>query len=211
MEAASRAPAAAREAIEAWSEVDLHADLRAVLNRLATCNEATQEVWSRLPADRAGPVITLALLAYAAVMDVRMQVLTKAKVKSEAADLAANALRLANSLATDMVFEQRISSSGVPITLAQFIELLRDTARYFDGLDAEARDFVRSLRLPRISRKRSIPDAPQIHFARVMGRGMRQLFGTPKDAAIAALTNVVFDRVNNPIDIEAVKQWRRAR
>jgi hypothetical protein len=203
-------PTTARDTIAAWLDGDiLPADFRAVALRLAAWDDQMREVWTRVPPDRSGFLITAALTAYAVVQDMRMPAAPK-RAKFDP-NLAACARRLANDLSNPTIFAERLAATGLPITLQQYVALLQETARYYDDLDAEARRFVRSLRVPRFSRKRGLALALEIQFARTLGAWFKRGFGAPMDAAVAAMTSVVFDRIDPPIDPETVKVWRRTR
>jgi hypothetical protein len=208
-------PAEAKQAIEVWIAGAPLAEMRALIERLATCSDM-REVWEKVPPDRAGLVITLSILAHAAAMDVpRPRVPPPPRRQSRAAkdDLASCARRLADDLAKSNIFAERwqqLWPSQAPISVEQYIELLRRTADQYDKLEQETWDFLRSLQLPRISRKRVQGNAPAIHFARVMSRWLQGICGQPLDAVVAALVRATFPPgPDEAITAETVRNWRR--
>jgi hypothetical protein len=207
MEIGRSTPDSARETIEASDSLELAPEAREVLIRLAS-HDDMRTVWERLPHEQSGTVIILALAAYLAANDLPALSGTRRKLVTSAADLAECARRIADNLAQSTIFGERLSSIGSPIIPSQYVELLRETSRFYDDLDKDVQQFLRALRLPRPSRKRNVSNAKQIYFAHTMARWLKRLFGQPHDAVNAALTTVVFNLVQ-PVGEETVRGWRR--
>jgi hypothetical protein len=201
-------PDSAREAIKAFAGSEVSADLREVLTRLESYDELMRIVWERLPSDRAGQVIFLTCAAYEAACDVRVPVNPKKKLVTPSAELAACARRIADDLVKPTVFAERLSATGAPITLVEYVELLRETARFYEDLDRETRQLLKEMQFPKQRRNRNLPNAEQIYFARAMASLLRKFFGQPFDAVNAALVTVVFD-LPQTITEETVRSWRR--
>jgi hypothetical protein len=207
MEVGQSTPDLARETIEAFDGLELPPEAREVLTRLAN-HDDMRTVWKRLPREQSGKVITLALATYLAASDLPFLSATRREFVTSATELAACARRIADDLAKPTIFVQRLSNTALPITLSEYVELLRETARFYGDLDKDVHQFLRSMRLPRPSRKRIVPNAKQIYFARTMARLLVRLFRRPHDAVNAALTTVVFN-LQQPIGEETVRSWRR--
>jgi hypothetical protein len=177
-----------------------------------------REVWEKVPPDRAGVIIAFSYLAYAVAMDVRPPRVPPPPLRQSRAaedDLASCARRLADDLAKPNIFAERwqeLWPGQAPISVEQYIGLLRRTADHYDKMEQEAWYFLRSLQLPRISRKRAERNAPAIHFARAMSRWLQVICGQPLDAVVAALVRATFPSgPDEAITAETVRNWRRDR
>jgi hypothetical protein len=197
-------PPAARRKLEALAEQE-PGDY-SLLHRLATYQVMRDEVWSKVPAEKADTVIheVWARARFAGAW----QILHR-NLKHLPHRLAKNAARSAKKLLYDMEQangdlslswplwpddQQIMTSAEFPRAFETARAAVAKLATFYSRVDEQYKESVEaSNELSWVLRKKNQKKARQILFQRLLMKRFQELFGSPLDTVVAAISSVVFD------------------